>query len=67
MGLEVGPLVEAALTNGTSVGTFLHVEDAMDGKRPRLAEAFATFVAFERLLLGVNVSVVSQVVLPPAN
>lgn len=64
MGLEVGPLVEASLTNGTSVGRLLHVQDSVDGQGPRLAEAFAAFIALERLLFRVDVSVVTEVVLP---
>ena len=65
VGLQVGPLVEASLADGTSVRTFLHVEDLVDGQGPRLAEAFPAVVALEGLLLGVDVPVVTQVVLPP--
>ena len=65
VGLQVGPLVEASLADGTSVRTFLHVEDLVDGQGSRLAEAFPTVVALEGLLLGVDVPVVTQVVLPP--
>ncbi len=50
VGLEVRALVEASLTNRTSVGTLLHVEDTVDSKCPRLAETFAAFIAFEGLL-----------------
>ena len=63
VGFEVRPLVEVALTNGTSVGGLVHVEDLVDCQGARLTEALATFRAFEWLLLGVDVAVVSEVVL----
>ena len=64
VGLEVGPLVEAPLTDGTPVvGGLLHVEDLVDGEGPRLTEPLAALSALEGLLLGVNVPVVSQVIL----
>ena len=64
MGLEVGPLIEASLTNGTSVGRLLHVKDSVDGQCPRLAKALAAFIALERLLFRVDVSVVAKMILP---
>ncbi len=42
----------------------LHVEDLVDGQGAGLAEALPTVVALEGLLLGVDVPVVPQVVLP---
>ena len=45
------------------MGTLLHMEDPMDSKCPRLAKTLAAIFAFERFLFGVDVSVVSQVVL----
>jgi hypothetical protein len=65
MGLQVGALVEAALAYGTSVRALLHVEDLVDGQGAGLAEALPAVVTLEGLLLGVNVSVVPQVVLSP--
>ena len=64
VGLQVGPLVEASLTNWTTVRGLLHVEDLVNCQGSGLAEALAAFVTFEGLLFGVNVSVVSKVVLP---
>ena len=54
--LQVGALVEAPVAHGTLVRRFLHVQDLVDGEGARLAEAFATFGAFEWLFLGVDVS-----------
>ncbi len=65
MGLQVGALVEAALAYGTPVRALLHVEDLVNGQGARLAEALPAVVALEGLLLGVDVPVVPQVVLPP--
>ena len=64
VGFQVGPLVEAPLTNGTPMGRLLHVKDLVNCQGSGLAEALAAFVTFEGLLFGVNVSVVSKVVLP---
>lgn len=64
VGLEVGPLVKAATANGAFVRGLLHVQDLVDGQSPRLAKAFAAFGALERLLLRMDVSVVSKVILP---
>ncbi len=63
VGLEVRALIESFSTWWTSVGTLLHMEDPMDSKCPRLAKTLAAIFAFERFLFGVDVSVVSQVVL----
>jgi hypothetical protein len=65
MGLQVGALVEAALAYGTPVRALLHVEDLVDGQGAGLAEALPTVVTLKGLLLGVDVPVVPQVVLPP--
>ena len=65
VGLQVGPLVEMPLTDGTLDGRLFQVEDPVDGERPRLTEPFAALVALEGLLLGVDVPVVPQVVLSP--
>jgi hypothetical protein len=56
-------LIETSLTNGTSVGRLFHVEDLVNGQRSGLAKTFSAFVAFERFLFGMDVSVVSQVIL----
>jgi len=57
-------LIECLPTGWTLVRGIFHMQDPVDSQRPGLAEPFATIVTFERLLFGVNVSVVSQVVLP---
>ena len=43
----------------------VQVQDLVDGQGPGLAETFAALGALERLLFGVDVFVVAQVVLPP--
>lgn len=37
----------------------------MDGESPGLTETFSTLLAFERLLFGVDIPVVSEMILPP--
>ena len=44
--------------------SFFHVQDFVDCQCARLTEALAAFRALEGLLLGVDVAVISQVVLP---
>ena len=55
VGLQVAPLVEAALAHGTLVRALLHVQDLVDGQGPRLAEPFSAVGAFERLLFRMNI------------
>ena len=47
------------------MGGLLHVQDLVNGQSSGLAETLAAFVTFERLLFGVNVTVVAKVVLSP--
>lgn len=63
VGLQVGPLVEVALTNGTTVGRLLHVEDLVHCQRAGLAEALAALLTLKGLLFGVDVAVVPEMVL----
>ena len=63
MGFQVGPLVEASLTNWTTVRGLLHVEDLVNCQCSRLAETLSTLITFEGLFFGVNVAMISQVVL----
>ena len=51
------------LTDGAAMGRVLHVKDFVHRERSRLAKSLATFTAFKRFFFGVDVSVVSQVVL----
>ena len=62
VGLEVGPLVEAPLTDGAAVRRLLVVEDLVHGQGAVLAETFPTIIALERLLFGVDVAVVPAIV-----
>ena len=62
VGLEVGPLVEAPLTDGAAVRRLLEVEDLVHGQGAVLAETFPTIIALERLLFGVDVAVVPAIV-----
>jgi len=43
----------------------LHVQDLVYRQGPRLAESLSALVALERFLFGVDVAVISQVVLSP--
>lgn len=63
--LEAGPLVERLATGRTLVRRGVHVEDLVNREGPRLTEAFPTIRTLERFVFGMNVSVVSQMVLPP--
>ena len=65
MSFEIWSLIEASLAHLALVRRLLHVKDLMNGQCSRLTESLPTFCADERLLLGVNVSMISQVVLPP--
>ena len=60
---QVGPLIKAATANGAFMRGLFHVKDLVNGQGSRLTKTFATFCAFERFLLGMNVAMVSQVVL----
>ena len=62
VGLQVGPLVETPLTDGTPVRGLLVVENLVDGKRAGLTEAFTTVRALERFLFGMDVAVVPEIV-----
>ena len=62
VGLEVGPLVEAPLTDGAAVRRLLVVEDLVHGQGAVLAETFTTIIALERLLFGVDVAMVPAIV-----
>jgi hypothetical protein len=42
------------------VRRFLHVKNFVDGESPRLAESFAAFSTFERLLFAVDVSAIKK-------
>ena len=64
VGLEVGPLVEAPLANGTFVGGLLHVQDLVHGQGSGLTEPLAALCTLEGLFLGVDVAVVPQMILP---
>ena len=63
VGLEIGALVELSLADRTLMRRLLHVKDLVDGQCSRLAESLATLGANERFLLGVDVAMVSQVIL----
>lgn len=63
MTTQVGALIEATLADGAFVWRLLQMGHLVYGKRARLAEAFAAIAALERLLLGVYVAVIAQVIL----
>lgn len=60
---EVGTLVEAAIAHGTLVGRLLQVRHLVHGESSRLTETFATVIALEWLLFGVDVAMVAEMIL----
>ena len=60
-----GSLGEGKLADGTLVAVGLTVQDLVDCQGPALTEALVTLPALVGLVLGVDVLVVPQVVLPP--
>ena len=63
--LEVRSLVETSSANGTLVRGLLHVKDLVHCQCAGLTEALAALQTLERFLFGVDVAVVTEVVLPP--
>ena len=61
--LQAAPLTESKFAERTLLAVVLCVQDLVHRKRSQLAETDSTLVTFQRLLLGVGVHVVSQVVL----
>ena len=59
VGLQIGALIKTSLTDGTSVGRLLVVEDLVHRQGARLAETLPTVSALEWLLFGMNVAVIS--------
>lgn len=57
MSLQVRSLVKALIADGTLVWRFFHVQNLVDSQCSGLAESFSALGAFERLFLGMNVSV----------
>ena len=56
--LQVRSLIEAALTDWTSVRSLLKVEYFMNSQSSVLTESFPTIIAFEGFLFGVNISMI---------
>jgi len=63
VGFQIRALVETPLAHWALVRRLLHVKYTMDCQCPGLAESFPTFCALEWLLLGMDVPVVSKVIL----
>lgn len=61
--LKISSLVECAIAYGALVRCFFEMRHFVDSKRARLTKAFATIIALEGLLFGVNVSMITQVIL----
>lgn len=61
--LKISALIETAIAHGTLVRRLLEMGDFVNGESSRLTESLAAVVALERLLFGVNVSMISQVIL----
>lgn len=62
--LEIASLIEAPAAHLTLVRRLLHMHDFMNRQSPTLAKPFAALVTFERLLLAVYISMISQMILP---
>lgn len=62
--LQIGALIEAPVANRALVRCLLQMGHFVHGQGARLAESFAAIGALERLLLRVNVTVITQMVLP---
>lgn len=60
---KIGALIETAIAHGTLMGRLLEMGDFVNGKSTRLTESLAAIVALERLLFGMNVTMISQVIL----
>lgn len=63
--LQVGTLIKAPVADGALVRCLLQMRHLVHGQSPGLAESLAAVSALERLLLGVDVTVIPQMVLPP--
>lgn len=62
---QIRSLVEGSAADRALMRGFFHVQDLVDSESARLAESFTAFGALERLLLAMDVSMISQMVLPP--
>ena len=58
--LQVGALVETALTYRTSMWRLLVVKYLVDGQGPGLTESFPAVRAFKWFLFGMNVAVIPE-------
>lgn len=61
--LQVRTLIEGSMTNWTFVRRLFEMGDFMHGECTRLTESFATIVALEGLLFGVNVAMIAKMIL----
>ena len=64
MDLQTARNIKLLLTHGTFVGPFTPVYSIVYAKRIRMAELFATFIAFEWLLSRVNTRMNYQIISP---
>ena len=60
VGLEVGSLIETALTNGTSVRRFLKMKNFVNSQCPVLTETFSAILTFKWFLLGMDIAMVPE-------
>ena len=65
MALQSRSLVEPSLAHWAIVGGLSKMQYFVNCQRSRLTKTFSTVIALERLVFGVYVLVISQVVLPP--
>ena len=64
MCFQIGPLIKCFPASWAAMRWFIQMQYLVYGQRPWLAKSFAAFFAFERLVFGMNVSMVSQMILP---
>lgn len=62
---QVTSLIKGSSACGAFVRRFLQVQGFMNRQSSRLTKSLPALLTFEGFLLGVNISVVSQVVLSP--
>lgn len=61
--LKISSLVKCAIAYGALVRCFFEMRHFMDSERARLTKSLATIVALEWLLFGMNVAMITQMIL----
>jgi hypothetical protein len=61
--LEIGSLIEASIADWTFMWRLFQMCDFMNGECARLTESFSTIIALEWLLFGVNITMITKMIL----